>query len=46
MEWEVVGRIASLMGAVKVERAGTQNHKFTPEEFADRFKQVFGFSYN
>jgi adenosine kinase len=46
LDWEATGKIASLMGAVKVEQAGTQNHSFTADEFADRFKQTFGFSYS
>lgn len=33
MDWEVTGRIAALMGAIKIEYAGTQNHRFTREEF-------------
>jgi adenosine kinase len=44
MDLEVTGRIASLMGAIKIENNGTQNHTFTPDEFADRFQQSFGFS--
>lgn len=43
MDWEVTGRIASLMGAIKVERHGTQNHDFTAEEFAERFQRQYGF---
>ena len=44
MDWEVTGRVASLMGAIKIEQNGTQNHAFTRDEFADRFKEQFGFS--
>ena len=44
-DWETTGRIASLMGAIKIEHAGTQNHRFTPAEFQQRFKQEFGFSF-
>jgi adenosine kinase len=43
MDWETTGRIASLMGAIKIEQQGTQNHRFTPEEFAERFKESFGY---
>ncbi|MCK5769314.1 carbohydrate kinase family protein [Algiphilus sp.] len=43
MDWETIGRIAGLMGAIKIERPGTQNHKFTPEEFGARFKREFGY---
>lgn len=45
MEWETTGRIAALMGAIKIEHHGTQNHRFTLAEFAARFKQEFGFSF-
>ena len=44
MDWEMTGRIASLMGAIKIEHAGTQNHKFTQHEFAQRFHAAFGIS--
>lgn len=42
LDWEQTGRIASLMGAIKIEHAGTQNHSFTFDEFADRYKEAFG----
>ena len=41
-DWEVTGRIASLIGAIKIEQAGTQNHAFTRTEFDDRYKASFG----
>jgi adenosine kinase len=41
LDWETTGRIASLMGAIKIERPGTQNHKVTPEQFRARFKKEF-----
>jgi len=41
-DWETTGRIASLMGAIKIEQHGTQNHRFTIEEFAQRYKATFG----
>ena len=41
MDWETTGRIASLMGAIKIERPGTQNHTLTPESFRARFKSEF-----
>jgi adenosine kinase len=44
MEWDVTGRIAALMGAIKIEQAGTQNHSFTRDEFDERFKTAFGFA--
>jgi adenosine kinase len=42
MDWATTGRIASLMGAYKIEQAGTQNHTFTMDEFGARFKDAFG----
>ena len=38
------GRMASLMGALKVEHPGTQNQRFTYAEFADQFRQQFGYA--
>ncbi len=40
--WEVTGRIAALLGAIKVAHNGTQNHQFTLEEFKQLYKQEFG----
>ena len=45
MDWETTGRVAALMGAWKIEHAGTQNHRFTPEQFAERFEAAFGYSF-
>ncbi len=44
LDWEITGRIASLMGAIKIESRGTQNHRFTPREFEERFSSSFGMS--
>ncbi|MEE8236768.1 MAG: carbohydrate kinase family protein [Gammaproteobacteria bacterium] len=41
-DWPTVGRVASLMGAIKIECHGTQNHRFTREEFQERFQASFG----
>ncbi len=43
MDWEVSGRIAGLMGAIKIQNHGTQNYQFSKDEFDDRFKDAFGF---
>ena len=42
LDWETTGRIASLLGALKIAHAGTQNHRFTAGEFAARFHAAFG----
>ncbi len=42
-DWETTGRIASLMGAIKVESHGTQNHSFDAMSFSARFREAFGY---
>ena len=42
LDWETTGRIASLMGALKIAHAGTQNHRFQPDEFRAEFRSAFG----
>jgi adenosine kinase len=42
LDWETTGRIASLMGAIKVAHAGTQLHSFTMDEFQEHFRAAFG----
>ncbi len=44
MDWETTGRIAALLGAIKIEHHGTQNHRFTRPEFDTRFRETFGYS--
>ena len=34
LDWQSCGQVASLMGAIKIETRGTQNHRFTQAEFA------------
>ena len=43
VDWETTGRIASLMGAIKIATAGTQHHRFTIEEFRERFHETFDY---
>lgn len=42
MDWETTGRVASLMGAIKISSAGTQNHSYSKDEFYARYKETFG----
>ena len=42
LDWETTGRIASLLGAIKIESRGTQNHRFTLAEFEQRYRESFG----
>ena len=41
LDWETTGRIASLMGALKIEHNGTQNHRFSASEFNQRYQASF-----
>jgi adenosine kinase len=40
--WEATGRLASLMGAIKIESRGPQNHEFTRPELLRRYGENFG----
>jgi len=42
LDWQQTGRVAALLGAIKIEQQGTQNHGFTMAEFAARFRDAFG----
>ena len=42
LDWETTGRIASLMGSIKIAHSGTQHHRFTRDEFDLRFRAAFG----
>ncbi len=44
MDLETSGRIASLMGAIKVEHLGPQNQRFDFAQFAEQFRQQFGYA--
>ena len=44
MDLATAGRIASLMGALKIESLGPQNQRFTFPEFAEQFRQQFGYA--
>jgi adenosine kinase len=41
LDWPTTGHIASLMGAIKIESRGTQNHRFTRAEFDARLTKAF-----
>ena len=44
MDWETTGRLASLMGSIKITHQGPQNHQMNKEEIAAQFKSAFGFA--
>jgi adenosine kinase len=41
-DWPLTGRLASLLGAIKIAQRGGQNHRFTRDEIGARFKENFG----
>jgi adenosine kinase len=45
MDWETTGRLAAVMGAIKIEQPGTQNHAPERDAIEARFKTSFGYSF-
>ncbi len=44
LDWALTGRLASLMGAIKIASRGGQNHRPSRDEILARFKETFGTS--
>ncbi|HVC31568.1 MAG TPA: carbohydrate kinase family protein [Steroidobacteraceae bacterium] len=42
LDYETTGRVAAVMGALKIESRGTQNHAATPEQLERRLAESFG----
>jgi adenosine kinase len=43
-DWPSTGRLGALMGSIKIEQRGAQNHRTTGAEIRERFKREFGYS--
>jgi adenosine kinase len=41
-DWPRSGRLAAVLGAIKIEQRGAQNHRFTRQEVEARFRRAFG----
>ncbi|RPI45388.1 MAG: carbohydrate kinase family protein [Betaproteobacteria bacterium] len=41
-EWRTTGQLASLVGSLKIANRGGQNHRFTPAEIGERYREAFG----
>ena len=41
--WATTGRLASLMGAIKIAHHGTQAHQYAQKDIADQFAAAFGY---
>jgi adenosine kinase len=44
LDWEDVGRLAGIMGALKIAHRGAQNHRLTRDEIGALYAKHFGFS--
>jgi adenosine kinase len=42
LDWELTGRLASLIGSIKITCRGAQNYSFTRDEIDTRFHEAFG----
>jgi adenosine kinase len=42
-DWDVTGRLAAVMGSLKIEHSGGQNHAYDRVTIADRFTEAFGY---
>ena len=42
LDWHAAGRLASLLGSIKIAQRGGQNHRFTRDEIAQRYRESFG----
>ena len=42
LDWPTTGRLASLIGSIKIAQRGAQNHQFTRDEISQRFREAFG----
>jgi adenosine kinase len=44
-DWPTIGRLSSLMGAIKIAEQGAQNHALSRSEIDDRFEEAFGYRF-
>ncbi|MES2934591.1 MAG: carbohydrate kinase family protein [Pseudomonadota bacterium] len=45
LDWATTGRLASLMGAIKISHQGGQNHTVSLEQIRERFFQAFDYQF-
>lgn len=46
LDWLTIGRLSNLLGSIKVESLGPQNHQFSLETITEYFNQNFGYYFN
>jgi adenosine kinase len=42
LDLPVAARIASVLGAIKIASRGGQNHRYTRDEIAERYRESYG----
>jgi adenosine kinase len=42
LDWDTIGRMGALAATYALEEYGTQNHRYTLQEFVARYREVFG----
>lgn len=45
LDWEKCGKIGAVCGAIKIEQSGTQGHRFSSEQFSQRYVEAFAEDY-
>ena len=45
LDWATTGRLASLMGSLKIAHHGTQSHHYSFDEISARFHDAFGYRF-
>lgn len=45
LDWPTTARLASLIGSIKIEHHGTQNHRYTLDDVRERFERSFGYRF-
>jgi len=43
-DWETTGRVAALIGSIKIAHTGTQNHRVSIDDFWNLFRVNFGYA--
>ncbi|HEU0199246.1 MAG TPA: carbohydrate kinase family protein [Burkholderiaceae bacterium] len=43
LDWDTTGRLAAVLGALKIEHAGAQNHIADRAQIGERFQKAFGY---
>jgi adenosine kinase len=41
LDWKITGRLASLLGSIKISHRGPQNHSFSRDSIAEHFTEAF-----